>query len=143
MSAYYASPGGPAAATVQEELAPVLLAFAGPAPQSRLTVLIRALMVIPHIVVLWALAIAAYVVVIIGWFGALFTGRLPGFAADFLTGFVRWQARVFGYAILLTDVYPPFTLEDADYPIRVAVRPAGSAGQAAPRRGSGSPRPPW
>jgi hypothetical protein len=80
-------------------------------------------MVIPHIVVLWALAIAAYVVVIIGWFGALFTGRLPGFAADFLTGFVRWQARVFGYAILLTDVYPPFTLEDADYPIRVAVRP--------------------
>src|SRR5580693_3372952 len=123
MSAYYASPGGPAAATVQEELAPVLVAFAGPAPQSRLTVLIRALMVIPHIVVLWALAIAAYVVVIIGWFGALFTGRLPGFAADFLAGFVRWQARVFGYAILLTDVYPPFTLEDADYPIRVAVRP--------------------
>ena len=56
MSAYYASPGGPAAATVQEELAPVLVAFAGPAPQSRLTVLIRALMVIPHIVVLWALA---------------------------------------------------------------------------------------
>jgi Domain of unknown function (DUF4389) len=123
MSAYYASPGSPAAATVQEELAPVLVAFAGPAPQSRLTVLIRALMVIPHIVVLWALAIAAYVVVIIGWFGALFTGRLPGFAAEFLTGFVRWQARVFGYAILLTDVYPPFTLEDADYPIRVAVRP--------------------
>ena len=78
MSAYHASPGGPAAATVQEELAPVLVAFAGPAPQSRLTVLIRALMVIPHIVVLWALAIAAYVVVIIGWFGALFTGRLPG-----------------------------------------------------------------
>ena len=123
MSAYYASPGGPAASTVQEELAPVLVAFAGPAPQSRLTVLIRVLMVIPHIVVLWALAIAAYVVVIIGWFGALFTGRLPGFAADFLTGFVRWQARVFGYAILLTDVYPPFTMEDADYPIRVAVRP--------------------
>jgi hypothetical protein len=123
MSAYYASPGSPAAAAVQEELAPVLVAFAGPAPQSRLTVLIRALMVIPQIVVLWALAIAAYVVVIIGWFGALFTGRLPGFAADFLTGFVRWQARVFGYAILLTDVYPPFTMEDADYPIRVAVRP--------------------
>ena len=124
MSAYYASPGtGPAAATGQEALAPVLVAFAGPAPQSRLTVLVRLLMVIPHIIVLWALAIAAYVVVIIGWFGALFTGRLPAFAADFLAGFVRWQTRVFGYAILLTDVYPPFTLEDADYPIRVAVRP--------------------
>jgi len=124
MSAYYASPGGsPAAATAQEELAPVLVAFAGSAPQSRLTVLIRLLMVIPHLIVLWALAIAAYVVVIIGWFGALFTGRLPDFAADYLAGFVRWQTRVFGYAILLTDVYPPFTLDDADYPIRVAVRP--------------------
>ena len=123
MSAYYASSGGPAVATGPEELAPVLVWFAGPAPQSRLTVLVRLLMVIPHLVVLWALAIAAYVIVIIGWFGALFTGRLPVFAADFLTGFVRWQTRVFGYAILLTDVYPPFTLEDVDYPIRVAVRP--------------------
>ena len=124
MSAYYASPGtGPVAATGQEALAPVLVAFAGPAPQSRLTVLVRMLMVIPHIIVLWALAIAAYVVVIIGWFGALFTGRLPAFAADYLAGFVRWQTRVFGYAILLTDVYPPFTLDDADYPIRVAMRP--------------------
>src|SRR5215469_8715105 len=124
MSAYYASPGSnPAAATAQEELAPVLVAFAGPAPQSRLTVLFRLLMVIPHLIVLWALGIAAYVVVIIGWFGALFTGRLPIFAADYLAGFVRWQTRVFGYAILLTDVYPPFTLDDADYPIRVAVRP--------------------
>src|SRR6516162_6745584 len=123
MSAYYAAPGGAAAVTSQEELAPVLVAFTGPAPQSRLTVLIRLLMVIPHFVVLWALAIAAYVVVIIGWFGALFTGRLPNFAADYLAGFVRWQTRVFGYAILLTDTYPPFTLEDAEYPIRVAVRP--------------------
>ncbi len=124
MSAYYAAPGAdPAAVTGQEELAPVLVAFAGPAAQSRWTVLIRILMVIPHLIVLWALAIAAYVVVIIGWFGALFTGRLPAFAADYLAGFVRWQTRVFGYAILLTDAYPPFTLEDADYPIRVAVRP--------------------
>jgi Domain of unknown function (DUF4389) len=124
MSAYYASPGGsPVAATGQEELAPVLVAFAGSAPQSRLTVLIRLLMAIPHFIVLWALGIAAEVVVIIGWFGALFTGRLPAFAADYLAGFVRWQTRVSGYAILLTDVYPPFTLEDADYPVRVAVRP--------------------
>jgi hypothetical protein len=123
VSAYYAAPGGPAAVTAREELAPVLVAFAGPAPQSRPTVLIRILMVIPHFVVLWALAIAAYVVVIIGWFGALFTGRLPGFAADFLAGFLRWQTRVFGYAILLTDSYPPFTMEDEAYPIRVAVRP--------------------
>ncbi len=81
-------------ATEQSALAPVLVAFAGPAPQSRLTVLVRIFMVIPQLVVLWLLGIAAMVVVIIGWFGALFTGRLPVFAADFLTGYLRWLTRV-------------------------------------------------
>jgi Domain of unknown function (DUF4389) len=109
--------------TGREEPAPVLVAFAGPAPQSRLSVLFRVFMVIPHLFILWALAVTAYVIAMIGWFGALFTGRLPVFAADYLTGFLSWQTRVFGYAILLTGAYPPFTTEDADYPIGVAVRP--------------------
>lgn len=99
------------------------MAFADPAPQSRTTVAFRLFLAVPQFIVLWALAVAAYVITIIGWFAALFTGRLPAFAADFLTGFLRWQTRVFGYTILLTDEYPPFALEDADYPIRVAVRP--------------------
>src|SRR5207302_882634 len=98
-------------------------AFAGPAPQSRLTVLFRIFMALPHLVVLVLLGIAAYVVAIIGWFGALFTGRLPVFAADFLLGYLRWQTRASAYMVLLTDVYPPFSLEDADYPVRVAAMP--------------------
>ena len=123
MSAYYATPGGtPSAVTEQEQLAPVLVAFGGPVPQSRVTVLFRLLLVIPHAIVLYALGIAAEVVAIIGWFAALFTGRLPAFAADYLTGYLRWQTRVHGYVTLLTDVFPPFTLEDADYPIRVCQR---------------------
>ena len=122
MSAYYAT-GGPATATEQPTLAPVLVAFAGSAPQSRLTVLLRIFLVIPQLIVLWLLGIAAMVIVIIGWFGALFTGRLPVFAADFLTGYLRWLTRVYAYMLLLTDVYPPFTLDDADYPARVAVMP--------------------
>lgn len=122
MSAYYAT-DGPAAATEQPTLAPVLVAFAGPAPQARLTVLVRIFMVIPQLIVLWPLGVAAMVMVIIGWFGALFTGRLPVFAADFLTGYLRWLTRVYAYTFLLTDVYPPFTLDDTDYPVRIAVMP--------------------
>jgi hypothetical protein len=80
-------------------------------------------MAIPQLIVLWLLGIAAIVITIIGWFGALFTGRLPVFAADFLTGYLRWLSRVYAYNYLLTDVYPPFTLDDADYPIRLAVMP--------------------
>jgi hypothetical protein len=122
MSAYYAA-GTAAPVTEQSTPAPVLVAFAGSAPQSRLTVAFRIFMAIPQLIVLWLLGIAAIVITIIGWFGALFTGRLPVFAADFLTGYLRWLSRVYAYNYLLTDVYPPFTLDDADYPVRLAVTP--------------------
>ena len=122
MSAYYATGAG-APATEQSTPAPVVVAFAGSAPQSRLTVAFRIFMAIPQLIVLWLLGIAAIVITIIGWFGALFTGRLPVFAADFLTGYLRWLSRVYAYEYLLTDVYPPFTLDDADYPVRLAVMP--------------------
>ena len=127
MSGYYATPGAvpPTPPARQQTLAPILVAFAGPSPQSRLTVLIRILMVIPQLIVLGLLGVAVYVITIIGWFGALFTGRLPVFAADFLTGYLRWMARVYAYTFLLTDVYPPFSLADADYPVRVAAMPGG------------------
>jgi hypothetical protein len=119
----YSTTSRPTKATGQQQLAPVLVAVAGPARQSRLTVLVRLFMVLPHLVVLAVLGIAVYVVAIIGWFAALFTGQLPGFAANFLTGYLRWQTRVTGYAVLLTGAYPPFSMLDADYPIRVAAKP--------------------
>jgi hypothetical protein len=122
MSAYYAT-GAAAPATEQSTPAPVLIAFAGSDRQSRLTVAFRIVLAIPQLIVLWLLGIAALVITIIGWFGALFTGRLPVFAADYLTGYLRWLGRVYAYIYLLTDAYPPFTLDDADYPVRLAVRP--------------------
>jgi hypothetical protein len=103
---------------------PVQLAAAGPAQQRRWTVLIRLIMLIPHYVVLYFLNIAFAVVAFIGWWGALFTGRLPEFAASYLSGFIRWSTRVQAYALLLTDQYPPFSLDDAPgYPVRIAIPP--------------------
>ncbi|HEX3195331.1 MAG TPA: DUF4389 domain-containing protein [Streptosporangiaceae bacterium] len=122
MSAYYAA-DATAPVTEQSTPAPVLVAFAGSAPQSRLTVAFRIFLAIPQLIVLWLLGVAAGVITIIGWFGALFTGRLPVFAADFLSGYLRWLSRVYAYNYLLTDAYPPFTLDDADYPVRLAVMP--------------------
>ncbi len=103
--------------------APILLAFAGPFPQRRLTVLFRFILSIPQYLVLYVLSIAAEVIALIGWFAALFAGHLPEFAAEFLTGYLRWQTRVMAYMLLLTDEYPPFALEDAAYPVRIALRP--------------------
>jgi hypothetical protein len=104
--------------------APIMMAFAGPAPQRRLTVFFRIILVIPQLVVVFFLFIAAFVVVVIGWFGALFMGRLPRFAAEFLPGVLRWQMRVTAYQYLMTDKYPPFTLEHDDaYPVWLTALP--------------------
>jgi Domain of unknown function (DUF4389) len=102
---------------------PIEVGFAGPAEQRRVTVLFRLILIIPQFFFLALVGIAAEIVLFLGWFGALFTGRLPEFAADFLSGVLRWQARVNAYHLLMTDQYPPFSLEDTDYPVRVAMRP--------------------
>lgn len=115
--------GTPASVVEGEPLAPVLVAFPPAARQSRFTVGFRWMLAIPQVIVLVVLGIAALLVSIAGWFGALFLGRLPTFAADFLSGYLRWSARVNAYMTLLTDAYPPFTLQDTDYPVRLAIRP--------------------
>lgn len=107
-----------AGTTVSEVSSPLEVRFSIPEQQSRVTVLFRIFMVIPQIVVLYFVGIAAGVVALIGWGGALFTGRLPGFAVEFLSGFVRWEARVLAYTFVLTGTCPPFSLQPvADYPI--------------------------
>ena len=101
----------------------ILLAFAEPAEQRRLTVLVRIILAIPHLIVLYVLSIASEVVALICWFAALFTGRLPGGLADFQVGYLRWLTRFSAYLFLLTDVYPPFELAEADYPVQLRAQP--------------------
>jgi len=75
---------------------------------------VKWLLVIPHLIILLFLWAAAVVVVIIAWFAIVFTGRYPRGMFDFVEGVLRWGQRVIGYAFLLvTDVYPPFSLAAA------------------------------
>ena len=98
----------------------------GPAKQRRLTVAFRSILAIPHGFVLIFLNLAGFVVAFLGWWGALFMGRLPEFAVTYLSGLARWNARVNGYLYLLTDVYPPFNFEDDPaYPVVIAIPPPG------------------
>ncbi|MHB8496413.1 MAG: DUF4389 domain-containing protein [Acidimicrobiales bacterium] len=106
-----------------ETSSPVEVRFGSPSRQRRLTVLFRLVLVIPQSIVLFFLSLAAMVVLVIAWFGALVTGRVPGFAAEFLVGYLRWTTRVLAYEYLLTDRYPPFSLEPSpDFPIDLMVR---------------------
>jgi Domain of unknown function (DUF4389) len=99
--------------------------FGGTAPQRRVTVIFRFILAIPQFIVLFFLGIAAFFVLIVGWFGALFTGQLPEFAHTFLGGVIRWEIRVNAYVFLLTDTYPPFSLEDLEYPVRTILPTGG------------------
>lgn len=92
-----------------------------PAPRNRLTCAIRVIWVIPQFVVLIFVNIAAFFAVIAAWFIALVTGQLPSGLRDFLVGVLRWNIRVQGYFYFLTDAYPPYSLEEADYPVRLGI----------------------
>ena len=104
---------------------PVQLEVDPAAPQSRLTVFFRILMLIPHIIILYALGAAQGVITFIAWFAIVFTGSYPAGLFGFSVGVSRWQTRMAGYATLLTGLYPPFALDGAvPYPVRVTIADA-------------------
>ncbi|MEU6970578.1 DUF4389 domain-containing protein [Kitasatospora aureofaciens] len=109
-------------APVSREWLPVL-DMPAPGPQNRLTVLVRLLLLIPQLVVVWVLSVVAFLVTVIGWFGALVLGRLPGFVADYLTAYLSYDTRVTAYLMLTVDRYPPFRFRAPEYPVQVGLRP--------------------
>jgi hypothetical protein len=75
------------------------------------TVGFRLILAIPQPIIVALLAIAEWVVLLIALFAVLFTGRWPGGLRHFTLGVLRWWLRVETYLLLLTDEYPPFTLD--------------------------------
>lgn len=103
---------------------PIQVDIDAAAPQNRLSVLLRILYLIPAAIVLAFIGLAAYVVTFIAWFVIVITGSHPEGMHRFVSGALRWTVRVTGYEFLLTDRYPPFSLEEhPSYPIRVGVDP--------------------
>jgi hypothetical protein len=73
--------------------------------------LLRQIAAFPHLVVLAFLGIAAFVIWLVVQWVILFSAAYPRGLFDFVAGYLRWQTRVSGYALGLSDRYPPFTLE--------------------------------
>jgi hypothetical protein len=94
--------------------------FGTPATQNRWTVFFRVILLVPQFFVWLAYGIAAFVLIVIGWFAALVTGRLPASFADILTGYVQYSTRINAYLYLMHDEYPPFSMSPAN-PYRVNV----------------------
>ena len=74
--------------------------------------LVKWLLAVPHYIAIVLLGIGVALVTLVAWFVILFTGRYPRGLFDFVVGVLAWGNRVSGYAFLLvTDQYPPFSLE--------------------------------
>ncbi|MBX3072197.1 MAG: DUF4389 domain-containing protein [Thermomicrobiales bacterium] len=78
---------------------------------SRWKIFVKWLLVIPHIIVLMFLSIAMYVAVFIAFVAILITGKYPRGLFDFVVGTTRWSLRMSAYVSLMTDRYPPFSLD--------------------------------
>ncbi len=78
--------------------------------RDRLSVGLRIVYAIPHLLVLWALHLAWFVTSVIAWFAILFTARYPRGLYSFGVGVMRWTVRVEAYLLLMRDEYPPFSL---------------------------------
>jgi len=93
---------------------PVDLVIAPAVPQARWKTLLRLILAIPAYVFAYVLSQIAQLIALIGWFAAVFTGRMPRGLRDLIAYALRYQAQTTGYLYLLTSRYP--SLASGDVP---------------------------
>ena len=119
-SPYQADPGS--APEYTDGPPPALVAVADPAPQRRLTVLVRLILLIPHFIVLYILLLAGSVVAFPRLVGRAVHGAATPVGGQLPGRQPAVVVRVIAYELLLTDVYPPFTFDDdLAYPVRLVL----------------------
>jgi hypothetical protein len=95
-----------------DEPYPTVIEVAEPPPErDAVSVALRLLLALPHLIVLFFLLVAWFIVSIAAWVVILFTGAYPPAIYPFASGVMRWALRVEAYMLLLIDQYPPFSLE--------------------------------
>lgn len=111
-------PAPPARADVR----PIRLIVTDDCRRSRVTVLLRLLLAVPHLVwvVLWGLA--AFTVAFVVWLAVLVERRAPRTLHDFLAGYLRYSTHLTAYLTLAANPYPGFTGRPG-YPVDLEIDP--------------------
>jgi hypothetical protein len=104
---------------------PIRLVVEDDLRRSRLTVLFRILLAIPHFIWLLLWGIAVVFVAVVGWFAALFLGRLPDGLHRFVSAYARYATHFYAYLYLAANPWPGFTGEPGSYPVDLEIPPPG------------------
>ncbi len=79
--------------------------------RDRVTVFFRLIMMIPALLFWWVIAIVAWLCWLAGFFTVLFAGRWPRGLSRMVVAYLAIGARLSAYIYMLTDKYPPFSLD--------------------------------
>jgi hypothetical protein len=116
---------------------PIRMGVPAPLDQySRLKVLFRIIIGIPVMILAWVQALILIVCAIIAWFAILFTGKHPEGLFNPMRSAAAYHARASAYFLLITEDWPPFSLEGG------AVAPAGVIEPETPRPAPPPTQPP-
>jgi Domain of unknown function (DUF4389) len=89
--------------------------------RSRLTVLVRAFLVLPHLIWLTLYASVALFVALANWIVTLIKGRSPQRMHRWLVRYLRYTVYVYSYLYVLANPYPPFHGDQRSYTIDLQV----------------------
>jgi hypothetical protein len=89
--------------------------------RSRLTVLVRWALVLPHLIWLFLYANVAIYVAFANWIVTLIKGRPPQRTHRWLVRFLRYHVYVYSYLMVLANPYPPFHGDQRSYKVDLQV----------------------
>jgi hypothetical protein len=102
---------------------PVQLHVSDDLRRSRPTVFFRAILAIPHLIVLALWSFVAFLAAIVNWLATLVLGRSPQPLHRFLAAYVKYVTQLFAYLHLAANPYPGFDGGD-HYPIELTIASA-------------------
>lgn len=85
---------------------PIELRIAEGTPQNRWTVAFRGLLAVPALLIASVYGSLAFTAAFLGWFAALFTGRMPLGLRNAGAQALRYSAQAYGYFLLVTGAHP-------------------------------------
>ena len=81
--------------------------------------------VIPAAIAIYGVIYASSILLLLAWFGIMFTGRYPQKMFELNVQAFRWYQNLTAYRYLLRDEYPPFSGDPGAYPLKLEIDPPG------------------